>query len=84
MEESVEQLKKQRVIEHMELAIGDLQRFQSNPIVINTMIQLHDALVGEYNGLFAPKEAEPESAHPTIHPPKADVVKPGDKGDVKK
>jgi hypothetical protein len=80
VEESVEQLKKQRVIEHVELAISDLQRYQTNPIVISTMVQLHDALVGEYNALFIPKPAEEESSHPTIHPP----VKDEKKVDVKK
>jgi hypothetical protein len=58
---TVDQLKKQRVIEHMELIVADLQRFQSSQILINTAIQLHDALVLEYNSLYQPK-AEPSAA----------------------
>jgi hypothetical protein len=69
-EESLEQIKKMRVIEHVEIAVADLQKFQSSPIVVNTMIQLHDALVLEYNSLYVDKPAvEAEGAHPTTNPP---------------
>lgn len=62
MEESVDQLKKQRIIEHLELAISDLQKFGSNPLIINSMAQLHDVIVLEYNALYASGAAEPEEA----------------------
>lgn len=65
VEESVDQLKKQRAIEHVELAISDLQRFQSNPIIVNSIVTLHDAMVVEYNSLYAAKPVEDEKAHPT-------------------
>ena len=68
-EETIDQIKKMRVIEHEELAVTDLQKFQSNPIVVNTMIQLHDALVLEYNSLYTEKPVEAEGAHPTTNPP---------------
>ena len=69
-EETLDQIKKMRVIEHVELAVSDLQKYQSSPIVVNTMIQLHDALVLEYNSLYIEKPAvEAEGAHPTTNPP---------------
>jgi len=72
VEETVDQLKKQRVIEHMEIALADMQKYPSSPIVINTMVQLHDALVIEYNSLYAPPAVEAEGAHPTVTPKKGE------------
>lgn len=67
VEESVDQLKKQRIIEHLEFGISDLQKFGSNPLIINSMAMLHDSLVLEYNELYASKPAEEDiKAHPTI------------------
>ena len=63
-EETVDQLKKMRLIEHMEIAIQDLYRYQSNKIVIVSMEQLHDALVMEYNSIYAPKPQEPLAEKP--------------------
>jgi hypothetical protein len=78
VDESVEQLKKQRVIEHVELALADLQRFQSSPIIINSIVQLHDALVLEYNALYM---AAPEE---TTEPVKAFGGKKGEGKDISK
>jgi len=67
VEESVDQLKKQRIIEHLEFGISDLQKFGSNPLIINSMAMLHDSLVLEYNELYAAKPVEEDiKAHPTI------------------
>jgi|WetSurMetagenome_2_1015567.scaffolds.fasta_scaffold01641_9 hypothetical protein len=71
-DETIDQIKKMRVIEHVELAVSDLQKYQSSPIVVNTMIQLHDALVLEYNSLYTEEKkpaVEDEGAHPTTNPP---------------
>jgi hypothetical protein len=68
-EETVEQLKKMRIIEHMEFGISDLQKFGSNPLIINSLAQLHDSLVIEYNEMYAapkPVESEDPKAHPTV------------------
>ena len=77
VEESVDQLKKQRIIEHLEFGITDLQKFGSNPLIINSIAMLHDSLVIEYNEMYAVKvEPEDEKAHPTIAPKKdKDVFK---------
>jgi hypothetical protein len=78
VEESVDQLKKQRIIEHLEFGITDLQKFGSNPLIINSIAMLHDSLVIEYNEMYAVKavEVEDEKAHPTIAPKKdKDVFK---------
>lgn len=68
VEESVDQLKKQRIIEHLEFAITDLQKFGSNPLIINSLAMLHDSMVIEYNETYAtkPDEKEDEKAHPTV------------------
>jgi hypothetical protein len=58
VDESVDQLKKQRAIEHIELALADLQRYQSSPIIMNSMVQIHDAMVLEYNELYIPVAEE--------------------------
>jgi len=79
VEESVDQLKKQRVIEHLEFGISDLQKFGSNPLIITTLAQLHDALVIEYNELYAATPVvEAEGVHPTVVAAK----KEGDKKDA--
>jgi len=71
MEETVEQLKKKRVIENLELALVDLQRYQSSPIIINTIAQIHDMFAEEYNAVYAVPESpkvEDEKKRPTIDP----------------
>jgi hypothetical protein len=71
MEESIDQLKKQHAIQLFEIGIGTLQKVQESPIVVATFIQFHDALVLEYNELYAPKvEPEDEKTRPTLLPPK--------------
>ena len=74
VEETVDQLKKQRIIEHLEFGISDLQKYGSNPLIINSMAMLHDSLVLEYNELYAAKpiEVEDVKAHPTITAGKKD------------
>jgi hypothetical protein len=67
VEESVDQLKKQRIIEHLEFGITDLQKFGSNPLIINSLAMLHDSLVLEYNEIYAAKPDEEDiKAHPTV------------------
>lgn len=68
VEETVEQLKKQRIIEHLEFGITDLQKFGSNPLIINSLAMLHDSLVLEYNEIYAAPKPEEEDikAHPTV------------------
>jgi len=80
VEESVDQLKKQRIIEHLEFGISDLQKFGSNPLIINSMAMLHDSLVLEYNELYAAKPVEEDiKAHPTIVAGKKEGEKPQEK-----
>jgi hypothetical protein len=80
-EETVEMLQKIRVIEHVEVAITDLRRYGTSSKIVNTIIQLHDALANEYNEKFGEKsEEKPEPAkkmksgkevdpdHPTLAP----------------
>jgi hypothetical protein len=76
VEESIDQLKKQRVIEHMEFAISDLQKFGTNPLIINTLAVLHDSMVIEYNELYAvkPDVIEDEKVRPTLIPKKDEKI----------
>ena len=56
--ETVEQLKEQRILENMLIAINDLQRGGSSPIVVKALAGLYDSMMEEYNEKYPPEKEE--------------------------
>lgn len=58
MEETVQQLKDARMIEHLGIALRDLERYNTSPIILQSMIQLQQALINEYNQKYSPESTK--------------------------
>lgn len=65
MDQSIEQLQSLRVIEHLDIVIFSVERgMPASPTAIDTVKQLYDVIVREYNEKYA-GEVVPGTSLPT-------------------
>jgi len=64
--ETVESIKKLRAIEHMQVAISELQRYQVSPVIVNSVIAVYESMVSEYNEAYLGQDKVQE--HATTNP----------------